>query len=123
MILFLPKRRDSRSRSRSPIRDADDYRLEDPPGPSRFDPTREERSPTRGEQIPEGFGIPINERQYDEMGNDEFLKHACSVVTTVEHFKGLFRYMKQRKMVPDFLANGEMVVVRKIIVETRLLEG
>ena len=56
------------------------------------------------------------------MGNDEFLKHACSVVTTVEHFKDLFRHLKQRKMVPDFLANGEMVVVRKIIVETDFLK-
>ena len=41
---------------------------------------------------------------------------------SLDHFKGLYEYLKQRKMVPDFLAHGEMVLVRKVIVETDLLE-
>ena len=71
----------------------------------------------------------INKRQYKEiaelgkeMSDEELLKCLCQVVTSLDHFKGLYEYLKQRKMVPDFLAHGEMVVVRKVIVETDLLE-
>ena len=58
----------------------------------------------------------------DEHDRDEFLKYLCQVVTTLDQFKGLYEYLKQREMVPDFLAHGEMVLVRKVIVETDLLE-
>ena len=53
---------------------------------------------------------------------EELLKCLCQVVTTLDQFKGLYGYLKQRKMVPDFLAHGEMVLVREVIVETDLLE-
>ena len=43
-------------------------------------------------------------------------------MTTLGQFKGLYEYLKQRKMVPDFLAHGRMVLVREVIVETDLLE-
>ncbi len=56
------------------------------------------------------------------MKDDEFLKCLCPVVTTLDHFKGLYEYLEQRKMVPAFLAHGQMVLVRKVIVETDLLE-
>ena len=56
------------------------------------------------------------------MKDDEFLKYLCRVVTTLDHFKGLYECLKQRKMVPAFLAHGGMVLVRKVIVETNLLE-
>ena len=71
----------------------------------------------------------INKRQYKEiaelgkeMSDEELLKCLCQVVTTLDHFKGLYEYLKQRNMVPDFLAHGDMVLVRKVIVETDLLE-
>ena len=71
----------------------------------------------------------INKKQYEEiaelgkgMSDKELLKCLCQVVTSLDHFKGLYEYLKQRKMVPGFLAHGEMVVVKKVIVETDLLE-
>ena len=71
----------------------------------------------------------INKKQYKEiaelgkeMSDKELLKCLCQVVTSLDHFKGLYEYLKQRKMVPGFLAHGEMVLVRKVIVETDLLE-
>ena len=57
-----------------------------------------------------------------EMSDEELLKCLCQVVTSPDHFKGLYEYLKQRNMVPGFLAHGEMVLVRKVIVETDLLE-
>ena len=56
------------------------------------------------------------------MSDEELLKCLCQVVTNLDHFKGLYEYLKQRDMVPGFLAHGDMVVVRKVIVETDLLE-
>ena len=71
----------------------------------------------------------INKGQYQEiaelgkkMSDKGLLKCLCQAVTTIDHFKGLYEYLKQRNMVPGFLAHGEMVLVRKVIVETRLLE-
>ena len=71
----------------------------------------------------------INKEQYEEiaelgkkMSDEELLKCLCQVVTSLDHFKGLYEYLKQRKMVPGFLAHGEMALVRKVIVETDLLE-
>ena len=71
----------------------------------------------------------INEKQYEEiaelgkrMNDEELLKCLCQVVTSLDHFKGLYEYLKQRNMVPGFLAHGRMVLVRKVIVETDLLK-
>ena len=67
----------------------------------------------------------ISKEQYEEiielgegMSDEELLKCLCQVVTSLDQFKGLYEYLKQRKMVPDFLAHGEMVLVREVIVET-----
>ena len=80
-------------------------------------------------QGPEHFQELLEAEEYgaiikigESMKDDEFLKYICPVVTTLDQFKGLYEYMKQRKMVPKFLANGEMALVRKVIIETRLLE-
>jgi len=43
-------------------------------------------------------------------------------VTNLDQFKGLFGYLEQRNMVPAFLAHGDMVLVRKVIVKTDLLK-
>ena len=53
---------------------------------------------------------------------EELMKCLCQVVTTLDHFKGLYKYLKQRNMVPGFLAHGEMVVIKEVIVETDLLK-
>ena len=80
-------------------------------------------------QGPEHFQELLKAKKYraiikigEGMKDDEFLKCLCPVVTTLDHFKGLYEYLKQRKMVPDFLAHGEMALVRKVIVETDLLK-
>ena len=86
------------------------------------------KSPERDEQT-KRFEELINKKQYKEiaelgkkMSDEELLKCLCQVVTSLDQFKGLYEYLKQRKMVPGFLAHGEMVLVRKVIVETDLLE-
>ena len=80
-------------------------------------------------QGPEHFQELLEAEKYgtiikigESMKGDEFLKYICPVVTTLDHFKGLYEYLKQRKMVPGFLAHGEMALVRKVIVETGLLQ-
>ena len=86
------------------------------------------KSLRRDEQIKK-FEELINNKQYKEiaelgkkMSDEELSKCLYQVVTSLDRFKGLYRYLKQRKMVPGFLAHGKMVVVRKVIVETKLLE-
>ena len=82
----------------------------------------------KDEQI-KRFEELINKEQYKEiaelgekMSTRELLKCLCQVVTNLDHFEGLYEYLKQRDMVPDFLAHGDMVLVRKVIVKTELLE-
>ena len=53
---------------------------------------------------------------------EELLKCLCQVVTSLDHFKGLYEYLKQRNMVPGFLAHGEVALVRKVIIEIDLLK-
>ena len=71
----------------------------------------------------------INKGQYKEiaelgekMSDKELLKCLCQVVTSLDHFNGLYGYLKQRRMVSGFLAHGEMALVREVIVETELLK-
>ena len=52
----------------------------------------------------------------------EFLGYVCRVVTSLDQFKGIYEYLKQRDLVPAFLAHGKMVLVRKVIVETDILK-
>ena len=56
----------------------------------------------------------ISNKQYKEiaelgkkMSDKELLKCLCQVVTSLDHFKGLYEYLKQRKMVPAFLHTGK----------------
>ena len=71
----------------------------------------------------------INKGQYKEiaelgkkMNEGELLKCLCQVVTSPDHFKGLYEYLKQRDMVSGFLAHGEVALVRKVIFEIDLLK-
>ena len=55
----------------------------------------------------------IKKRQYNEiaklgngMNDEELLKCLCQVVTNLDQLKGLYEYLKKRKMVPTFLHTG-----------------
>ena len=89
----------------------------------------EERQVSEKDEQTKRFEELISNKQYeeiaklgDEMGDDELLKCLRQVVTNLDHFRGLYEYLWQRNMVPDFLAHGGMVLVRKLIVETDLPE-
>ena len=58
----------------------------------------------------------------EKMSDEKLLKCLCQVVTNLDQFKGLYEYLKQRDMVPGFLAHGDMLLVRKVIVGADLLE-
>ena len=69
--------------------------------------------PERDRQI-EKFEMFINRKWYGEvaelgkkMSDGKLLKCLCQMVTTVEHFKGLYESLKRRNLVPDFLAKGK----------------
>ena len=71
----------------------------------------------------------INKKQYKEIvelgkkvSDEELLKCLCQVVTGLDHFKGLYKYLEQRNMVPGFLAHGKIAVVKRVILETDLLK-
>ena len=88
----------------------------------------ESQVPRRNKQTKK-FEELINKKQYNEiakrgkkMSDEKLLKCLCQVVTSPDHFKGLYKYLKQRKMVPGFFAHGKMALVRKVIAETGLLE-
>ena len=56
----------------------------------------------------------INKKQYKEivelgkgMSDEELLKCLCQVVTSLDHFKGLYEYLKQRKWFQAFLHTGK----------------
>jgi len=90
---------------------------------------REEGQVSEKDERTKRFEELINNKQYEEidelgkdMNDEELLKCLCEMVTSLDHFKGLYEYLKKRKMVPDFLAHGGMVLVRKVIVESSLLE-
>jgi len=53
------------------------------------------------------------------MPSEEFLKHVCPVVKTLEQYQGLVEYLKSRNMAPSFFVHGDIVVVRGIIAGIR----
>ena len=78
------------------------------------------------EQVFEQFQALIVKEQYGEiaklgggMPDEDFLKHICLIMTTLEHCKGLFEYLKCREMIPGFLMHGNMELVKKAIIELK----
>ena len=55
----------------------------------------------------------------DRMDKNVFLKHLCSVMTTLEHFNGICRCLKGLEMLPSFLIYGEVKLVRQAIVDVQ----
>ena len=53
----------------------------------------------------------------EEMRVEEFLKHIRPVMTTVEHYIGLFEHLKRRAMRVGFLIHVDMSLVRNSVVE------
>ena len=51
------------------------------------------------------------------MNHDTYLNHICPIMTTIEDYKGFLEHLKHREILPDFLAHGNMTLVRKAIVE------
>ena len=47
----------------------------------------------------------------------EYWKYAWPIIATLDHFEGLFEHLEQRNMLPDFLAHGEMALVRRAMAE------
>ena len=39
----------------------------------------------------------------------------CPLMTTVEHYNGLYKFMKENKLIPYFLVYGNIELVRKVI--------
>lgn len=81
---------------------------------------------TTGEQVFEQFQALIVKEQYGEiaklgggMTDEEFLKHICLIMTTLEHCNGLFEYLQCRGMIPGLLMHGNMELVRKAIIELK----
>lgn len=73
-------------------------------------------------QLDRRFKEFIEKKQYDRItklgkniDNDEFFKHLCPLLTTLEHYKGLAGCLKRRGMIPTFLVYGDMELAREAI--------
>ena len=83
-------------------------------------------SSVNGEQVHEQLKLLMNERRYGEvielgnkMENDEFAKYLYPLMTDIEHCKYLNGYLDSRDMLPSFLVQGSMELVRRAILEFR----
>ena len=57
----------------------------------------------------------------DSMKKDEFFKHLCPLISTLEHYKGLFECLQRRDLLPRFFIHGSMSLVRRAIIEVELV--
>ena len=87
-----------------------------------FDPIPDARESSAKEHISVQFKTLIDKGKYIElaslgegMKNDEFLKHLCPIMTTLNHYEGLVECLKNRGMLADFIANGSMMLVKRIL--------
>ena len=76
------------------------------------------------EKVSEQFESLLAKEWYGEvvklgsgMGDDEFFKCLCPLITTLDHYKGLFKRLKHRAMSKGFLIHGNMALVKKAITE------
>jgi hypothetical protein len=49
------------------------------------------------------------------MTENEFVMNRCPLMTTVEHYNGLYELMEENKLIPCFVVYGNIELVRKII--------
>ena len=50
-----------------------------------------------------------------KMTESNFVVNLCPLMTTVEHYNSLHEFMKDNKLIPSFLVNGNIELVRKVI--------
>ena len=50
-----------------------------------------------------------------KMTENEFVMNLCPLMTTVEHYNGLYKFMKENNLIPYFLVYGNIELVRKVI--------
>ena len=93
-------------------------------------PQKQSISPVNGEQIHEQLRLLMNERRYGEvieLGNtmqkNEFAKYLYPLMTDIEHCKYLNGYLGCRNMLPSFLVQGNMELVRRAILELRSVDS
>ena len=58
-----------------------------------------------------------------KMTENEFVMNLCPLMTTVEHYNGLYKFMKENKLIPSFLVYGNIELVRKVITEDGVQSG
>ena len=88
------------------------------------DPVQEQNRLLREKQITEHVKGLMNGGQYDKvikfcgkMKKHELLKHICPAITTPDHYLGLFKYLQRRDVLVGFFVQGNMPIVRKVIIE------
>ena len=93
------------------------------------DPQKAQSILRKERQILSKFETLIDQRQYgiiikrsETMSDGKIIRYICPVITTLNQFKGIYEHLKQRNMIPGFLAHGEMVLVKKVITETNILK-
>ena len=57
------------------------------------------------------------------MTEEEFVMNLCPLMTTVKHYNGLYKFMKENKLIPSFLVNGNIELVRKVIYRDGVQSG
>ena len=92
-------------------------------------PQSQSISPVNGEQIHGQLKILMNKRRYGEvieLGNkmekDELAKYLYPLMTDIEHCKYLNGYLDCRNMLPSFLVQGSMELVRRAVLEFRNMD-
>ena len=66
----------------------------------------------------------VGEGRYDEvfelegsMKKEYFSQSLFAAMTTLDHYTGLYKHLNENDMIPDFLINGDVVLVREAIVK------
>ena len=64
----------------------------------------------------------LEEGEYEKVttffkASSDFLRQVCPLVASFDHFKGLFGYIKKKKIIPKFLMHGNMAFIRHLVTE------
>ena len=87
------------------------------------DPVQEHLNLLKEKQTSEHVRALVSEGDYEKaikfcsgMQKNKLLKHICPAITTPEHYLGLFKYLKRRDVLAGFCAQGDMRIIRRLIV-------
>jgi hypothetical protein len=94
------------------------------------------QSSSSGQLVPRARNSDLNPYQeLIERGNYEgiaklgkmtrykFVRNLCPLMTTVEHYNGLYRLMDNNKLIPCFIVYGNIKLVRKVISRDGVQQG